>query len=538
MKFGSFFKTCTHIFLAFMLTAIIQPSHLSAQSVSCGITEVTFAPAQTGHGHPSISHDGTRIAFWSQSDLTGDNPDLNAELFLYNSETSVTNQLTNTIGGWNFSPLISGDGKKIAFVSEQDFGGGNPDGSTELFLLDLDSAAITQLTSGTIGNVLESIDDTGATVSFYSWDNYVGNNADNTIEIFVKNISTNQIIQVTTSNSGGFAHGGSDVSGNGEMLAFGSHLNLTGSDPDGKYDVFIYDIAAATLSQLSPLGDQAIPGTWNADGTRYLFFSDGYATGFGAPNPEANFELFLYNALNNSVQMLTDTGASEFNGHGTLSSDGSRISFLSNKDWTGGNADLLPEVFLLDLNSGITTQVTDTDNYEIQYPKISGNGEKIAFVSNQFAELGNADASYEIFLAECLPPPSSDLSVSLGVDRTSVKQGDKITYTVTLRNFGPNDAHNVVVNDLISSGATFVSANANKGTFNTPPVGQSGVVAWNVGALSNNAQESAQIKVTVILKGKGTVMNTATVSSSISDPNLANNSATITINLGSGGGKK
>jgi len=525
MKFGSFFKTCTHIFLAFVLTAIIQPSHLSAQSVSCGITEVTFAPAQTGHGHPSISNDGTLVAFWSQSDLSGDNPDLNAELFLYNSTTGVTEQLTNTTGGANFSPIISGDGKKIAFVSQQDFGGGNPDGSTELFLFDLDSSAVTQLTFGTIGNVLESIDDMGETISFYSWDNYTGNNADNTIEIFVKKISTNQIIQVTTSNSGGFAHGGSDVSGNGEMLAFGSHLNLTGTDPDGKYDVFIYDIAAATLSQLSPLGDQAIPGTWNADGTRYVFYSNGYASGWGAPNPEANFELFLFNASNGSVQMLTNTGSGVYNTTGTISSDGNRISFISTHDWTGGNPDLLPEVFLLDLTSGITTQVTDTDNYEIQKPTISGNGAKIAFVSNQFAELGNADASYEIFLAECLPPPSSDLSVSLGVDKTSVKQGDKITYTVTLKNFGPNDAHNVVLNEFISSGATFVSANANKGNFNTPPVGQSGVVVWNVGALSNNTQESAQI-------------NTATVSSSISDPNLANNSATITINLGSGGGKK
>ena len=538
MKFGSFFKTCTHIFLAFVLTAIIQPSHLSAQSVSCGITEVTFAPAQTGHGHPSISNDGTLVAFWSQSDLSGDNPDLNAELFLYNSTTGVTEQLTNTTGGANFSPIISGDGKKIAFVSQQDFEGGNPDGSTELFLFDLDSSAVTQLTFGTIGNVLESIDDMGETISFYSWDNYTGNNADNTIEIFVKKISTNQIIQVTTSNSGGFTHGGSDVSGNGEMLAFGSHLNLTGTDPDGKYDVFIYDIAAATLSQLSPLGDQAIPGTWNADGTRYVFYSNGYATGWGAPNPEANFELFLFNASNGSVQMLTNTGPGVYNTTGTISSDGNRISFISTHDWTGGNPDLLPEVFLLDLISGVTTQVTDTDNYEIQKPTISGNGQKIAFVSNQFAELGNADASYEIFLAECLPPPSSDLSVSLGVDKTSVKQGDKITYTVTLKNFGPNDAHNVVLNDFISSGATFVSANANKGNFNTPPVGQSGVVVWNVGALSNNTQESAQIKVTVILKGKGTVTNTATVSSSISDPNLANNSATITINLGSGGGKK
>jgi uncharacterized repeat protein (TIGR01451 family) len=321
------------------------------------------------------------------------------------------------------------------------------------------------------------------------------------------------------------------------MLAFGSHLNLTGVDPDGKYDVFIYDIAAGQLSQLSPVGEQAIPGAWSADAARYVFYSDGYASGFGAPNSDKSMELFLYNAGNGSVQMLTDTPAGVYNTQPTISSDGNRISFISTYDWTGGNADHLPEVFLLDLESGEKTQVTYTDAYDVRYPKISGNGSKIVFMSNQFAQLGNADANYEIFLAECLSPASADISVSLGASKTKAKAGEKVTYTITVKNTGPNDAQAVVVNDVIPSGSTFVSANSNKGSFNAPPVGQSGVVTWNVGSLANESQSSAQIEVTVILKGKGTITNTATVSSSTGDPNAANNEASITVSVGAGSRK-
>src|SRR5207249_2007527 len=55
----------------------------------------------------------------------------------------------------------------------------------------------------------------------------------------------------------------------------------------------------------------------------------------------------------------------------------------------------------------------------------------------------------------------ADLLISLGVDKTSVKQGDTLTYTITIKNFGPNQAHNVLVNDTLDSGATFVSAQSN-----------------------------------------------------------------------------
>jgi uncharacterized repeat protein (TIGR01451 family) len=122
------------------------------------------------------------------------------------------------------------------------------------------------------------------------------------------------------------------------------------------------------------------------------------------------------------------------------------------------------------------------------------------------------------------------------VDRTTVRQGDLLTYTITVRNFGPDTAVNSVVNDVLSSGTTFHNAQANRGHFTAPPIGQTGTVTWYVGDILNNGQESAQIIVTVIVRGNTTITNTASVTSNIADPNTANNTAAITISVARGGG--
>ena len=132
------------------------------------------------------------------------------------------------------------------------------------------------------------------------------------------------------------------------------------------------------------------------------------------------------------------------------------------------------------------------------------------------------------------PWVSVDVAVQIGVDKTSVKQGEQLTYTITVHNFGPDAAANVVVNDALSSGTTFVSAQANKGTFTKPPVGQTGTVTWAIGNMQSADEEAAQIKVTVLVKGKTTVTNTATVSSDSADPNPANNTASITVSVAAG----
>jgi uncharacterized repeat protein (TIGR01451 family) len=124
----------------------------------------------------------------------------------------------------------------------------------------------------------------------------------------------------------------------------------------------------------------------------------------------------------------------------------------------------------------------------------------------------------------------------VGVNKTTVRQGDLLTYTITVHNFGPDTAINALVNDLLSSGTTFYNAQANRGHFTAPPIGQSGTVTWYVGDILNNGQEAAQIVVTGKVRGETTITNTTTVSSNTGDPNAANNSASIRVTVARGGG--
>jgi uncharacterized repeat protein (TIGR01451 family) len=128
-------------------------------------------------------------------------------------------------------------------------------------------------------------------------------------------------------------------------------------------------------------------------------------------------------------------------------------------------------------------------------------------------------------------PANADLILSMSASQTSAKYGQQLTYILTVRDLGPCGAANVVVNDALPSSTTFVSASATKGQFTKPVVGQSGVVTWYVGNMNNGDGLTAQLKVTVILRHKGTVTNTATASADTTDPNPANNTASITLSV-------
>lgn len=134
----------------------------------------------------------------------------------------------------------------------------------------------------------------------------------------------------------------------------------------------------------------------------------------------------------------------------------------------------------------------------------------------------------------------ADLMVSQTVDKNNVKQGELLTYTVRVQNLGPQTAPNVVMNNVMSGGVTFVEARQNKGTVTAPPKGETGTITWNLGDMANQANETAEIVVTVLVRGRTTITNTASVSGDVADPNTANNTAAITVSVATGktGGKK
>ncbi len=529
--------------LALALTTAWDERHASADSVSCGINEITFTTGGFfGNKEPSINSDGTRIAFVSDHDLTGGNADGAREIFLFdttaNSFTQVTNTTNPPLDFGNQDPSINGDGTRIAFESNRDLTGGNADGNIEIFLYDTTTNSFTQVTNTTGGgNEFPVLSGDGTRIAFESNRDLTGGNADGNVEIFLFDMTTNSFTQVTNTTGGGneFA----SINNDGTRIAFRSDRDLTGDNADGNLEIFLYDTTTSRLTQVTSTsgGFNDTPAI-NGDGTHIAFVSDRFPAG----NPDGNSEIFLFNSTTGGIAQITFTTVG-FNTRPKINSDGTRIAFRSDRDFTGGNADGNDEIFLYDTTSNNFTQVTNTTAGGNEFPVISSDGMRIAFTSDKFSNIGNADGNLEIFLAACLfpapPPPATfaDLLISQSADKSTVKQGDTLTYTITVKNFGPDSAIGSVINDTLSSGVTFVSAHANKGSFAAPPVGQTGTVSWNLGNLQSGDQEAAQIEVTVSIRGKSTITNTAAASSSTTDPNPGNNSSSLTTTVQRGGKK-
>jgi uncharacterized repeat protein (TIGR01451 family) len=89
--------------------------------------------------------------------------------------------------------------------------------------------------------------------------------------------------------------------------------------------------------------------------------------------------------------------------------------------------------------------------------------------------------------------------------------GNFLTYQITVTNEGPDTANNVVISDTLPPMVTFSSATVSQGSASSA----GNTVICSLGSLSNGVVATATIR--VIAGAAGTIVNTATVSSSSAD---------------------
>ena len=113
--------------------------------------------------------------------------------------------------------------------------------------------------------------------------------------------------------------------------------------------------------------------------------------------------------------------------------------------------------------------------------------------------------------------PQADLSITQTDNPDPVLVGGDVTYTLQVDNHGPT-ASNASVLDTLPAGTVLVSAIPDQGSC-TPGAGE---VSCDLGQLLNG--QTVFIAVTVTTVSPGLIVNSATVSGSVFDPNLSNNS--------------
>lgn len=132
--------------------------------------------------------------------------------------------------------------------------------------------------------------------------------------------------------------------------------------------------------------------------------------------------------------------------------------------------------------------------------------------------------------------PRVDVTVSKTATPASVPAGQNLTYVITASNIanGQSQANNVLIDDTLPHGVRFVSASPSSGLCATVPAANSVTgpgndqLACNLGSIANGAQQTVTVVVQPTTATRGiTLTNTAFVSTSTDETNIANNSASV-----------
>jgi Tol biopolymer transport system component len=141
-----------------------------------------FSTGQTrdqGYGyHPAITYDGARIAFIDA---------ISGGLQLLEVESGVRRPVLAPNDRGFASLAFSADGQRLAFLSGGNIGGANPDLDWEVFVADVGSGSVAQVTSGTgnfAGNLV-AISRDGTRVAFPDQRPLSGPNREGNSEVFV-----------------------------------------------------------------------------------------------------------------------------------------------------------------------------------------------------------------------------------------------------------------------------------------------------------------------------------------------------------------
>lgn len=176
--------------------------------------------------------------------------------------------------------------------------------------------------------------------------------------------------------------------------------------------------------------------------------------------------------------------------------------------------------------NGITKTIFGTFD-EADGVALQNDGKIVVAGTSSFQAREEEESRDVVSLARYLGD-DADLSILKTASSDTVEPGGRLTYSLSVHNAGPQSADEVTVTDVIPPGLKFASVTTSKGTCAGPAI--RGRITCRIGTLEDGADALIKLGTLVDLR-RGTVTNTATVSSTTPDPMPSNNVSSVTTTI-------
>ncbi len=419
----------------FMAFAICLGEGAVAQDITRASVDSAGNEGDGLSGAVSVSSDGVWVAFESDATnlVSGDTNGVR-DVFVHNRVTLATIRVSEVAGvqgdGPSGRPSISADGTVVAFESEaRNLVIGDMNGVADVFLVELGTGAIERVSldgSGVEGNGESrepAVSRDGRYVAFYSSaSNLHSNDYNNSRDVFVRYRGAN-VTMLASVALGGLAGNGHSgyftgvaISGDGRKVAFISHADdLVLADTNGMADIFVYDtnsLVAVRVSEASGGTEADLASRACAisdDGLRVTF--DSAATNLVLNDLNGAPDVFVHDLLGATTRRVSvSTGGSEANSYSRtprISDDGSVVVFESAaSNLVVGDMNGMNDVFMHDVASGATLRVSQDPNGvggdgASSFSDLGADGALVAFGSNaRNLVFGDMNAIGDVFIWE------------------------------------------------------------------------------------------------------------------------------------------
>lgn len=393
---------------------------------------------------------GTFVVARSSADPFGSNPRHAFQIVKWDAASGLGSQLGDFPEGAD-SVSVSDDGQWIAFVSAADPLGQNHDESEELFVMHPDGTAPAQLTSDPVPNsgsvIAALICGSGSRVVFVANIDPLGSNPAHVEQYFaIDRTGTGlaQLTNATTNISYNNAYRrGFSVSDNGQRLVFSHDGDLTGGNADGSVEIFAVNGDGTNLRQLTsstaPFHSQ--DPAIAGSGNTIVFFREGASGG-------------LYRIFWTGAGLLFLGPGS---GH-SISDDGFFVYY--------GAADANnSEIMVRDLHFPATqTQLTFTSPpLSNGGAVVSGSGNRIAFTTSGGAHPGgsNPDGGPELMVMDASGANIRQLTANtvypwFDSSAEITPDGSRIVFTSTNNYLGTDPEHDSEIYRVQADGTGLV----------------------------------------------------------------------------------
>ncbi|MBF9232420.1 M10 family metallopeptidase C-terminal domain-containing protein [Microvirga alba] len=380
--------------------------------------------AEAGSINAKISPDGRYVIFESKAGLvTGDNNAV-SDIYLRDRQAN-TLTLVSTMAdgsqvgfgsGMSFHPQITPDGRYAVFESSAQLVAGDTDTSTDIYLKDLLTNAITRIStksdgsqhngsSGSKTGTNASISADGRYVVFETTARLAATDTDSLSSIYLKDLRTNTLTQVSTgldsknaqispdgryvvfdtgasiyskdllSNTQGRLGDGAkaQITPNGRYMVFETTNRLVATDTDLIRDIYLQDLQTKALTRISTKADgsQADNHSFNphisADG-RYVVFESGAA--LVPADTDVRTDIYLRDLQTKTLTRFS-TKSDGSQGFGTsvnphISADGRYVVFNGDGQLSAGDDNFENDIYLAPTDTSKRQAILDGRSIELK----------------------------------------------------------------------------------------------------------------------------------------------------------------------------